>query len=349
MKRVQVKASRNYDVLIGTGLLGRISEVISPQQKVAVVTEETVASYHLDRLNKQLKELGKEAEIFIFTPGEQSKNISVLSDILEWLAGIKMSRGDLLIAFGGGVTGDLAGFAAAVFLRGISFIQIPTTFLAAIDSSVGGKTAIDLKAGKNLAGSFYQPVQVICDTELLATLPPEIFDEGTAEAVKYGILGDRDLFDQIKAGNTKADLEEIIYRCVSMKRDVVEDDEFDIGQRQLLNLGHTFGHCVEKLSNFEISHGHAVAVGLALIARAAVTFGHLAAADRDEIIGALEANGLPVSCGYDWIEMMDVMKQDKKRRGDRITLVIPTGIGMCILHSVTVEEAGEYLRAGLQN
>lgn len=349
MKRVEVKASRDYDVLIGSNILGNISEAVSPSQKVAVVTEETVASYHLETLRKQLKDLGNEAEVFVFEPGEQSKNIAVLADILEWLAGIGMSRGDMLIALGGGVTGDLAGFAAAVFLRGISFVQIPTTFLAAIDSSVGGKTAIDLKAGKNLAGSFYQPVQVICDLDLLKTLKPETFAEGTAEAIKYGILGDGNLFAQIKDGQTTTNLEAIICRCVEMKRDVVEDDEFDTGQRQLLNLGHTFGHCIEKLSNFAVSHGHAVAVGLALIARAAAAFGHLSEADRDEIIAALQANDLPTFCEYGWEDMMKVMRQDKKRRGDRLTLIIPTGIGTCILHPVTMEEAGEYLLAGLRN
>lgn len=348
MKTVQVKASRSYEVLIGNDILGQMREVITPDQKVAVVTDETVASYHLETLKSQLRKLGKEAEVFTFAPGEQSKNISVLSDILEWLADMKISRSDLLIAFGGGVTGDLAGFAAAVYLRGISYIQIPTTFLAAIDSSVGGKTAVDLKAGKNLAGSFYQPTQVICDIELLKTLKKETFAEGTAEAIKYSVLGDRDLFEQLKDGQLKEHLEEIIFRCVTMKRDVVEEDEFDNGQRQVLNLGHTFGHCIEKLSKFEISHGNAVAIGLALIARAAAAYGHLAEGDCDQIIQALQANDLPVTCEYGCDEIMDMISQDKKRRGDRITLVIPTGIGSCILHPMPLKQAGEYLRAGLK-
>ena len=348
MKTVQVKASRSYEVLIGNDILGQMREVITPDQKVAVVTDETVASYHLEALKSQLQKLGKKAEVFTFAPGEQSKNIFVLSDILEWLAEMKISRSDLLIAFGGGVTGDLAGFAAAVYLRGISYIQIPTTFLAAIDSSVGGKTAVDLKAGKNLAGSFYQPAQVICDIELLKTLKKETFAEGTAEAIKYGVLGDRDLFEQLKDGQPKEQLEEIIFRCVMMKRDVVEEDEFDNGQRQVLNLGHTFGHCIEKLSKFKISHGNAVAIGLALIARAAAAYGHLAENDRDQIIRAIQANNLPVTCDYSCEEIMDMISQDKKRRGDRITLVIPTGIGSCMLHPVSLKQAGEYLRVGLK-
>lgn len=349
MKEVYVRASKDYKVLIGDNQLPRMSEVIKEQQKVVVVTDETVAKYHLKTLLEELEKLGHKADVFTFPAGEKSKNILILAEILEWLANRKMSRGDLLIAFGGGVTGDLAGFAAAVYLRGISFIQIPTTFLAAIDSSVGGKTAIDLAAGKNLAGCFYQPCQVICEMNFLETLKPETFSEGTAEAIKYGILGNPELFEQIKTGKTKDNLEEIICRCVEMKRDMVEEDEFDTGARQFLNLGHTFGHCVEKLSQFKISHGNAVAIGLALIAKAAVAYGHLEIEKKDEIILALENNGLPVSCEYKWEEMMEVMGQDKKRRGGTLTLVVPTDIGQCMLHEVSMEKAGEYLKAGLTN
>lgn len=348
MKKVQVKASKDYEVWIGSGLLSDIGHQVKPGQQVAVITDQTVASLYLDQLQESLRQQGHEAEVFTFPPGEAAKSMEMLSDILEWLAGIGMTRTDLIIAFGGGVTGDLAGFAASVYLRGISFIQVPTTFLAAIDSSVGGKTAIDLKAGKNLAGSFYQPQQVICDISLLATLNDETFAEGTAEAIKYGILGDRELFEKLKCKNFRTDLEDIIYRCVSMKRDLVETDEFDTGQRQLLNLGHTFGHCIEKLSGYRQSHGNAVAVGLALIARTAESFGHLSGGDREEIIQALKNNGLPTECSYEWEAMMEVMMRDKKRRGGTITLIIPSAIGACALHPLALEEAGRYLQAGLK-
>jgi 3-dehydroquinate synthase len=348
MKTIQVKASKSYEVKIGSDILKKITEVIRKNQKVAIVTDETVALLHLEKLKSILAEAGFEAEVFMFPSGEESKCIQVLSCLLEWLAQIQMTRSDMLIAFGGGVTGDLAGFAASIYLRGIEFIQVPTTFLAAIDSSVGGKTGIDLQAGKNLAGSFWQPKEVICDLSLLDTLSEEIFAQGTAEAIKAAILTDYDMFEMIRKGKIREDLEEIIYRCVSMKRDLVEEDEFDTGQRQLLNLGHTFGHCVEKLSDFGITHGDAVAIGLALIMKAASVYGHCTKEDAKAVIEALNENGLDTECPYKAKEMLEVMKRDKKRKGDHLTLILPRKIGECFLQTMSLEEAGKYLEAGLQ-
>ena len=346
IREVTVKASRCYNVTIGSGILQELGRSVKKEQRLAVITDQNVAHLYRERVEQIMA--GRQVEFFVFSPGEEAKCFERLSEILEWLADLQMTREDMIIALGGGVTGDLAGFAASVYLRGIPFIQIPTTLLAAIDSSVGGKTAVNLKAGKNLAGSFYQPQQVICDVELLKTLSDENLAEGIAEAVKYGILGDPDLFEQLSSGQSRDSLEDIIYHCVVMKRDVVEEDEFDTGNRQLLNLGHTFGHCIEKLSKYEIPHGRAVAVGLALIARAAAAFGHLSTQDRDRIIRALESNRLPVTCDYQWEAMMEVMKRDKKRRGDTITLILPVRIGECILHPVSIDRAGEYLKAALQ-
>lgn len=348
MKTIQVKASKSYKVKIGTNILKEVTDVLKKNQKVVIVTDETVAFLHLEKLKNVLLAAGFEPEVFMFPSGEESKCIQVLSCLLEWLAQIPLTRSDMVIAFGGGVTGDLAGFAASIYLRGIEFIQVPTTFLAAIDSSVGGKTGIDLQAGKNLAGSFWQPKEVICDISLLETLSEETFAEGTAEAIKAAILVDSEMFEIIQKGKIQDDLEEIIYRCVSMKRDLVEEDEFDTGQRQLLNLGHTFGHCVEKLSNFEITHGNAVAIGLALIMEAAAAYGHCTKEDAKAVIEALNENGLYTKCPYTADEMIEVMKRDKKRKGDNLTLILPRKIGECFLQTMTLDEAKKYLEVGLQ-
>ena len=254
MRSVTVKTSATYEVLIGSGLLQKAGEavkkVISPC-KAAIVTDSTVVHLYEETVRQSLTEAGFSVCTFVFPAGEASKNIHTLSHLLEFLAKEEMTRTDLIVALGGGVTGDLAGFGAAVYLRGIPFVQIPTTFLAAIDSSVGGKTAVDLEAGKNLAGAFYQPKRVLCDTDVLQTLPEVVFADGIAEALKYGVLGDAALFEKIAGGDFRQDLEEIIETCVSMKRDVVEEDEFDTGKRQLLNLGHTFGHAIEQKSHFK--------------------------------------------------------------------------------------------------
>ena len=348
MKTIQVKTSNSYEVKIGTGILSEVNQELQDNQKVAIITDETVAFLYLEKLKNILQKEGHEAEVFMFPSGEESKCIKVLSCLLEWLADMQMTRSDTIIAFGGGVTGDLAGFAASIYLRGIAYIQIPTTFLAMIDSSVGGKTGIDLQAGKNLAGSFWQPKSVICDIDLLETLPEEIFSEGSAEAIKYGILGDAKMFELFCNGEVQEELEDIIYRCIDIKRDLVEEDEFDIGSRQLLNLGHTFGHCVEKLSAFEISHGNAVAIGLAIMAEAAFSHGDCDMEVRDEIIKCLERNGLSLHCPYSAEEMVEVMKLDKKRRGNYVTLIIPKSIGECTLQNKTLKEVEDYLRSGLQ-
>ena len=347
MKTIQVNVSKTYEVKIGRNILNEVTSTLKVGQKLAIVTDETVAMLHLEKLKSVLENAGFEPEVFMFPSGEASKSVKVLSCLLEWLASVQMTRSDVILAFGGGVTGDLAGFAASIYLRGIEFIQIPTTFLAAIDSSVGGKTGIDLEAGKNLAGSFWQPQAVICDISLLETLPEEVFAEGSAEAIKVGILRDAEMFEIIKAGEIRQRLDEIIYRCVSIKRDIVERDEFDTGERQLLNLGHTFGHCIEKLSNFEVTHGNAVATGLALIMKAAVIYGHCTKEEKDIVIRTLYENGLYTDCPYKADEMMEVMKRDKKRQGDKLTIILPRKIGECFLHTLTLEEAREYLQSGI--
>ena len=352
MRSVTVKTSATYEVLIGSGLLQKAGEavkkVISPC-KAAIVTDSTVVHLYEETVRKSLTEAGFSVCTFVFPAGEASKNIHTLSHLLEFLAKEEMTRTDLIVALGGGVTGDLAGFGAAVYLRGISFVQIPTTFLAAIDSSVGGKTAVDLEAGKNLAGAFYQPKLVLCDTDVLQTLPEVIFADGIAEALKYGVLGDAALFEKIAGGDFRQDLEEIIETCVSMKRDVVEEDEFDTGKRQLLNLGHTFGHAIEQKSHFQMTHGHAVAIGMHLIAKAAEAKGIAEKGTAAAIAKALEQNQLPKETEFSPAEVAEGTLRDKKRRGGTISFVFPKKIGACEIVKIPVEEVEALARTAMES
>ena len=265
MNAVQVKASREYDVLIGAGLLDRCGELIAAVHKpctAAIITDDTVNALYGERVEASLAAAGYKVVRFVFPHGEENKNLMTFAAAQNFLAENRLSRSDLVVALGGGVVGDLAGFVAATYLRGIRFVQLPTTLLAAVDSSVGGKTAVDLPAGKNLCGCFSQPSLVLCDYETLSTLPEETFAEGCAEVVKYGVLADEGFFSALEEKGVKGEEEAVITRCVSIKRDVVCADEFDNGERQKLNLGHTVGHAIEQNSNFSVSHGAAVAMGM---------------------------------------------------------------------------------------
>ena len=351
MRKVIVKASVEYAILIGRGILGQLGEEVKKRIqpcKAAIITDTTVEKLYAEKAELSLREAGFTTCRFVYPAGEQSKHIGTVSDILEFLAEEEMTRQDIIIALGGGVCGDMAGFAAAVYQRGIRFVQVPTTFLAAVDSSVGGKTAIDLKAGKNMAGAFYQPHLVLCDVDMLDTLPEEVFADGIAETLKYGIIGDVELFEKTATGTFRDDLEEIIETCVKMKRDIVMEDEFDTGVRQLLNLGHTLGHAIEKKSGFTISHGHAVAIGMHLIAKAAEEKGLAEKGLAEKIRKALENNHLPVSIGYSAEEIAEGALKDKKRRGGEISFVFPEKIGHCEIVKVPVAEVTKLIEKALK-
>ena len=271
MRTIQVNASRSYEIHIGAGLLPEAGEKIRPfcpGGLCAVVTDDIVDGLYADRLEQSLASADLRVVKFVFSHGEQGKNAENYLSLLNFLAENGLTRADCVVALGGGVPGDLAGFAAATYLRGVGFVQIPTTLLAAVDSSVGGKTAIDLPAGKNLAGAFYQPDLVLCDTDTLATLPDKQFRAGCAEVIKYAMLFDAEMFSDLMVSGPAFRPESVIARCVEFKREIVTADEFDRGCRQLLNLGHTVGHAVEKLSGFTVLHGQAVAIGMSVIARA---------------------------------------------------------------------------------
>lgn len=345
MRCVQVHASRDYDILIGRGLIGQAGQYAAKAVKscaAALITDDIVDALYGDIVEKSLSEAGFTVHKFVFPNGEQSKNLHVLGDILEYMAEEKITRGDIVVALGGGVTGDMAGFAAAVYARGIRFIQIPTTLLAAVDSSVGGKTAVDLKAAKNMAGAFCQPSLVLIDCDVLEKLSAELIGDGAAEIIKYGVLADAELFEQMRCGHLMEHLEEIVEKCVTIKRDVVAEDEFDTGRRQTLNLGHTLGHAVEKNSDFTLTHGKGVAIGMTLIARAAWKKGFTETDLTPAIVEAAHAYGLPTETDDPAEQLVSAALVDKKRRGSEITLVVPRKIGQCDLVKVPVSELIEW-------
>jgi len=350
MKTVHVNASREYDVLIGAGLLGRCGELIAAVHKpctAAIITDDTVNALYGDTVERSLASAGYRVVRFVFPHGEESKNLMTFAAAQNFLAENRLSRTDLVVALGGGVAGDLAGFVAATYLRGIRFVQIPTTLLAAVDSSVGGKTAVDLPAGKNLCGCFSQPSLVICDYETLSTLPEETFADGCAEVVKYGVLADAALFAFLEERGVGGKEESVITNCVSIKRDVVAADEFDHGERQKLNLGHTVGHAIEQRSNFGVSHGSAVAMGMGIIARAAAKRGLCAQEVPQRIEALLEKMHLPVRTAYSAEELLEAAMRDKKIRGGTIELVVPREIGKCELYKIDVADLAAWIQEGL--
>ena len=349
MKTVKVNASTAYDIIIGKEILSDLGkfcrERIQPC-RVCIVSDSNVAPLYLEKAKASLLASGFDVISFTIPAGEESKSTASLVALLEFLAEERMTRSDIALALGGGVVGDLCGFASAVYLRGIRFVQVPTTLLAAVDSSVGGKTAVDLAAGKNLAGAFHQPSLVVCDYTTLDTLPEHIFSDGCAEVIKYGVINDRELFDRLRAG-IKENIEERITRCVINKAKIVEDDEFDLGTRQLLNLGHTVGHAIELCSHMEISHGSAVAIGMVIVTRSAVNQGLCKKEALDELISVLKKAKLPTSCPYNEEELTSFALGDKKRTGDSISLVVPFDIGNSRLMKLPVTRLEDFISKGL--
>ena len=344
MRTVTVNASKTYDILIGSGLiqtLGTEVKKLGNAQKICVVSESTVFPLWGGSVVSSLESAGFTVVTYVFPAGEESKNGTVYLDLLNFLAENGLTRTDLIVAIGGGVTGDLAGFAAASFLRGIRFVQVPTTLLAAVDSSVGGKTAIDLPAGKNLAGAFCQPSLVVCDTDTLNTLPTEIFRDGCAEVIKYGILYDPVLFAHLEEKGLDFDREAVVQRCVELKRDVVMEDEFDTGARMKLNLGHTIGHGVEAKCHFTLSHGKSVAIGMAIVSRAC------GCKDSPRILAILQKFGLPISTADTAEDIYAYALSDKKRAGDLVKLILPNAIGDCSIVPTPVSELKSFIQAGL--
>ena len=342
-RTIHVEASRSYDILIGRDILVGLGEFIRPllgNCRLAVLTDSNVDALYGDAIINHLNEAGYDACKYVIPAGEASKCADNLLAFLNFMASSQLTRSDAVVAFGGGVVGDLGGLSASLYLRGVKYVQVPTTLLASVDSSVGGKTAIDIPAGKNLVGSFYQPSLVCCDTALMDTLAPEIYRDGCAEVIKYGMILDAALYDTLHT--LPFDREAVVARCVEIKRDVVQQDEFDNGIRGLLNFGHTFGHAIEKLSDFGISHGEAVAKGMVIAARMAPLCGLCDVAD--ELSALLVRYGFDVSCPYGAQEIYDALLSDKKRRGGNISVVLPRAVGDCTLVTMPVEDLKELLQ-----
>lgn len=355
--------ARSYDVVIGPGLIAEAGAHIAktvPRCRVAIVTDGNVAALHLPALRASLKAAGIEAVEIVVPPGESAKSFGRLQAVVESILEARLERSDAIVAFGGGVVGDLAGFAAAVTRRGMRLIQIPTTLLAQVDSSVGGKTGINAKHGKNLIGAFYQPSLVLADTDVLDTLPRRDFAAGYAEVAKYGLIGDPAFFDWLDVNHAAifsggAARSHAIAESVKAKARTVAADERETGERALLNLGHTFGHALEAASGYDaerLVHGEAVAIGMVLAHNFSVAEGLAMAADATRMRDHLAAVGLPVTigaipgAGFSADQLMHHIAQDKKVKRGRLTFILTRGIGKAF---VADDVPPERVRAFLQS
>lgn len=349
MKTIHVPASSEYDVLVERGLLRRCGELIRAVcrgQTAAVISDETVWAIYGETVAKSLRDSGFHVVDITFPAGEKEKTLETYAQVIRTLASERLTRSDCVVALGGGVVGDLAGFAAATYMRGIDFVQIPTTLLAAVDSSVGGKTAVDLPEGKNLAGCFYQPRMVLCDADTIETLSSEQFRSGMAEVIKYGMIADEAFLESLLETDAKEQLEEVIAACVAMKRDVVAKDEFENGERRILNFGHTVGHAVELCRTFAISHGDAVAIGMTVLTRAAVRRGICGEETLKLLLEALRKYQLPLETDCTADELSAAALSDKKRSGSKLHVVVPERVGHCRIEPIPAEEFRQWLLEG---
>lgn len=352
MTTITVSASNTYNVSIGCGLLGRVGEVLSSLNgkpcTVCILSDDNVFPLYGETVTASLAAAGYSVLSYVIPHGESSKSLSVYGDFLDFLAQNHVTRTDWLCALGGGVVGDLCGFAAATYLRGIKYLQLPTSLLAMVDSSVGGKTAVDLPSGKNLCGAFYPPHAVLCDIDALDTLPDAFFSDGMAEVIKYGMIFDRDLFDLLLRDGVGFDREAVIARCIDHKRRVVEEDEFDRGTRQLLNFGHTVAHGIEQHSDYTVSHGHAVAMGMAVILRSAEAANLTDFVCSPALEELLATFNLPTDSPYGAPCLTDAILSDKKRNGTTINLVLCRRIGEAYLYPCPVEDCEGFFTHGIR-
>ncbi len=336
---LQVNASKKYDIIIDKGVSDNfdkyLSKILSPC-KVLIVSDSLVPEIHYNKIIEKLNKSGYMSFKYIIPSGESSKSFIEYQNILTFMVENNFSRKDAVIAVGGGVVGDLSGFVASTYMRGITFINVPTTLLACIDSSVGGKTAINLPQGKNMVGTFYQPTLVVVDTNFLNTLPKEIFNDGLGEAFKYGLM-DSTVWELLKQG-VENNLEEFIAKCLKIKVDIVEKDEKESNLRQVLNLGHTFGHAIEILSSFKISHGLAVLKGLVIICRLALKNNDIKLEQYQEIIQVIEKYNLNYNCDYNLEELKKVIFNDKKANNNQVNLICLKNIGNVYIKTIKIDE-----------
>lgn len=337
---------KSYDIVIQKDLkdyFGEYIKTVFDGKKVAIITDDNLNDIYGEAIKKNIENEGFEVEVISVAPGEKSKSFSVLPGIYNKLLDFKLTRSDLIIALGGGVVGDLAGFVASTFLRGISFIQIPTSLLAQVDSSVGGKVAVDLERGKNLVGSFYHPELVLIDPNMLGTLPEKYFNDGLGEVIKYGCIKSKELFEKLEGFENKEDLKEnigeIIYECCNIKREVVENDEKDLGERMVLNFGHTLGHAIEQIYNYETySHGEAVAIGMNMISKIAEEKELTKKGTAERIESLLKKYGLNTDVNIEGNGLArEAIKLDKKNLNGNLNVILLKDIGEGYIYNTTVE------------
>lgn len=347
-------ASRAYDVVVGVGILDELGERLRDAcdaDAAFVVTDSHVGPLYLRRALDALEAAGLRTSSITVPAGERFKRLDTFGSILEAMAAEGLTRDSVVVALGGGVVGDMAGFAAASYMRGIQVVQVPTTLLAMVDSSVGGKTAIDLDAGKNLVGAFLQPSLVVADVETLRSLEDDVFVDGLGEVVKHAVLADQALFDSLLGApltrNSDASaLVEVVARNVAIKRDVVNADERERGLRQTLNLGHTIGHAVEAASGFSLGHGHCVAIGLCCVTRATESLGWTSPGVAERVERLVAAQGLPTDTDVPHDTIVSFATHDKKRHGDGVSLVVVGDVGRCEIRHVSLREFAHIVELG---
>lgn len=342
MKTLHVELGKNsYDIVIGKGLSERLSDYArSRGGRVMVLSDTNVAPLYARRIIDSLQSAGMRCDLTVLPAGEQTKRFDVLKEVYERLIAFKITRSDLIVTLGGGVIGDLGGFAAATFLRGVDFVQVPTSLLAQVDSSVGGKVAVDLPEGKNLIGSFYQPKAVVIDTDLIQTLSDRFFRDGMAEVIKYGCIADAELFALLEECRGREDvtdrIDEIVYTCCKIKKEIVERDERDCGERMLLNYGHTYGHALEKFYDYRgLSHGEAIAVGMSKVNEIAERNSLTPEGTNARVCALLQKFGLPTDDTAPSARVVEAIANDKKNMGEKLSVVLLHAIGRGYLYQTT--------------
>ncbi len=349
MSVIEIHTSRPYSIRIENGVLKSCGEAILGVHRpcrVCIVTDDQVGLLYADAVSDSLEKAGFQTCTFTFPHGETSKSHETLLNLYAFLCEHSLTRSDLILALGGGVVGDLAGYAAATYLRGVSFVQMPTSLLAQIDSSVGGKTAVNIPQGKNLVGAFWQPILVLCDSDTLRTLPQDFFDDGMGEVVKYAAIRSPSMLEDILSGQARKHLSPIIAECIDIKRSIVEADELDTGERMLLNFGHTLGHAIEKVYGYGVySHGKAVAMGMAMMTQASERMGFTRPGTLDKLLRSLDACGLPHHPDTDWQSLYEASLNDKKRDSDTIRIVLLRDIGEAEIVALSLPEYRSMLKS----
>lgn len=341
--RLEVQTARPYSVIIENGLLDRVGEAVKatrkPGSKAMLISDSNVFPLYGARVKASLEQAGFPVSTYVFPAGEASKQLSTVCEMYRALGEQDFTRTDFIVTLGGGVTGDMGGFAAATYLRGVAFFQVPTTLLSQVDASVGGKTGVDLPFGKNLVGAFHQPEGVFTDPATLETLPDHFFRDGMGEVIKYGCIADGPLFEALEKGEALKDLEDLLARCVQSKIHFVEEDTRDTGRRMTLNFGHTFGHALEKLHNFqELSHGEAVGIGMVLACQVGERLGVTPTGTGERVRQVLKQYGLPTEDRFTWEEIVEATALDKKSDGATLRMILLSQIGESVIYPITREQ-----------